>query len=200
LGLVARAGPRRPFHQRLVQNRGWTRFEDYSQGDIAEYAVHSIDIAQRGLGADGRGPVEIFPPDHKTDQPLTYRYANGVVMHQRPGGGFGVDFVGTEGRVVIRDARGSRASFEPEVIGQEPIGDGEVRLEPSDSIKDNFLECIRTRERPVADVAIGASSVMVCLLGGMAIRLGRSLKWDPAKEEFIGDGDRREKRVLPQFW
>jgi len=181
--------PWRPFHQGLVGNRGWTEFQDYSQGHIAEGAVHSIDIAQRGLGADGSGPVEISPPDPKTHQPLTYRYAGGVVMHQRPSMDrcFEVDFVGTEGRVVVSDGRGSRARFQPEAIGQEPIGDGEVRLEPSDSLKDNFLECIRTRRRPVADVTIGASSVMVCLLGGMAIRLGRPLRWDPVQEEFVGD-------------
>ena len=53
----------------------------------------------------------------------------------------------------------------------------------------NWLECIKTRKLPICDVEIGHRSATVCHLGNIAVRLGRSIKWDPVKEEFIGDTD-----------
>ena len=63
----------------------------------------------------------------------------------------------------------------------------------------NFFECLRTRKAPICEPEIGHRSVSVCHLGTIAIRLGRPLSWDPAKEELVGDADasrllRREPR------
>jgi len=49
------------------------------------------------------------------------------------------------------------------------------------------VECIRTRRRPICDVAIGCRSVTVCHLGNLAYWLKRPLKWDPVQEQFVGD-------------
>ena len=51
----------------------------------------------------------------------------------------------------------------------------------------NFFDCVRTRKPPICDAEIGHRSVSVCHLGVIALRLGRKLRWDPAKEEFVGD-------------
>ena len=51
----------------------------------------------------------------------------------------------------------------------------------------NWLECIKTRKRPVADVEIGHRSATVCHLGNIARLLGRRLRWDPIAEVFIDD-------------
>ena len=51
----------------------------------------------------------------------------------------------------------------------------------------NFFECIRSRKQPICDPEIGHRSVSVCHLGVIAIRLGRKLRWNPEKEEFVGD-------------
>jgi hypothetical protein len=53
----------------------------------------------------------------------------------------------------------------------------------------NWLDCIRSRERPVADVEIGHRSVTVCHLAGIARRLGRPLDWDPVAERFVSAPD-----------
>ena len=67
------------------------------------------------------------------------------------------------------------------------------------------MDCIRTRERPICDVEIGARSVTVCHLGNLAYWNRRKLKWDPQKWEFPGDAEankwrdreRREGYQLP---
>ena len=51
----------------------------------------------------------------------------------------------------------------------------------------NFFDCVRTREKPICDAEVGHRSVTVCHLGVIAMRLGRKLKWDPAKEQFVDD-------------
>jgi hypothetical protein len=51
------------------------------------------------------------------------------------------------------------------------------------------LECVRTRQRPVADVETGYRSVSACLVGVIAYRLGRTVKWDSAARTFPGDSE-----------
>jgi len=46
---------------------------------------------------------------------------------------------------------------------------------------------VRTREKPFRDIEIAHRTVTVCHLGNLAYRLGRPLKWDPVKEEIVGD-------------
>jgi hypothetical protein len=100
------------------------------------------------------------------------------------GGRSGVTFVGTKGKVMT--GRG-HCSTEPREIMAEPIRPDEVRLYRSHNHGGDFLNCVRTRKRPVADVEIGCSSVTVCHLGNIAYWLKRPIKWDPVKGEIIGD-------------
>jgi len=51
----------------------------------------------------------------------------------------------------------------------------------------NFLNCVKTREKPICDIEVGFRSVTVCHLGNISLRLGRTLEWDPVKERFFGD-------------
>ena len=136
---------------------------------------------------DGSGPVEIHPPDGKEYGRLTYKYANGVTMyHGGAQGRAGVEFIGPEGRVRVN--RGFIETDPPHLL-EEPIGPNDVRLYESRNHQDNWLECIRTRSKPICDVAIGHRSVSVCHLGNIAYWLKHPLKWDPKEEQFIGDDE-----------
>jgi hypothetical protein len=53
----------------------------------------------------------------------------------------------------------------------------------------NFLDCVRTRQRTICDVEVAHRANSVLLLGGIASRIGRRLKWDPQREEFPGDDE-----------
>ena len=53
----------------------------------------------------------------------------------------------------------------------------------------NFLECIESRQRPVADIEQGYMSATACILANLSMRLGRSLQWDHAKGQVVGDDE-----------
>jgi predicted dehydrogenase len=51
----------------------------------------------------------------------------------------------------------------------------------------NLLENIASRGRPISDIEEGYISATSCILANMSMKLGRSLKWDPAQHEVVGD-------------
>jgi predicted dehydrogenase len=71
----------------------------------------------------------------------------------------------------------------------EPLTETGIKMEPAvqEAHVKNFLDCVRTRQRPVADVEIGHRSVSACHLGVIAYRLGRKVKWDVEREQFPND-------------
>ena len=176
--------PWRPYSPTI--HRGWMAHRDYSGGEMTNWGAHHFDIAQWGVGGDETGPAEIYPPDGKEHKLLTYRYANGVeIVH----GGHplsGVTFVGTEG--IVNTDRWYCKS-EPVAIAKKPIGPNDLHLYVSNNHHDNFLDGVRTRKLPVADIGVIARSITVCHLGNLAYWLNRPLKWDPVKEQFINDAE-----------
>ncbi|MHC4179604.1 MAG: gfo/Idh/MocA family oxidoreductase, partial [Planctomycetota bacterium] len=172
-----------------------------SGGLMTDRGAHDFDIVQWGLGMDEAGPLEIIPPDGKEHKQLTYKYPGGVLMYswQRGWGGGGkpgalVEFKGTQGEVGVW--RGG-IKTDPPALAEQKIAPNEIHLYESHNHQANFLECVRTRRRPAADVAIGASSVNVCHVGNIAYWLNRPLKWDPEKLEFPGDEEANRLRGRP---
>jgi hypothetical protein len=62
----------------------------------------------------------------------------------------------------------------------------------------NFFDCVQTRRKPISDVVGQHRSVSVCHLANISMRLGRKLRWDPAKEQFIGDDEANTWLSRPQ--
>jgi predicted dehydrogenase len=183
--------PMRPYNS-ILSPRGvynhfpqWRRYREYSGGGMTDMGAHHFDIAQWALGMDESGPVEIIPPEDPTATTgVTYRYANGVEMIH--GGEQGCTFEGTDGTLHI--GRGVLEST-PKSIVEEPLGRDDVHLFRSPGHHRNWLDCIRSRQRPVADVEVGARSVTVCHLGNLAYWNRRPLRWDPQKWQFVDDAE-----------
>jgi hypothetical protein len=105
-----------------------------------------------------------------------------------------VKFTGSDGWIFV--SRGEIQASDPDILKIE-LGPSDEHLYKSTHHHLNWLDCIRTRQRPICDVAIGASSVIVCHLGNISMQLGRPLKWDPDKQEFIGDDMANRLRSRP---
>jgi len=167
---------------------GWQRLREYSGGLMTNWGAHGLDMVQWALGTDETGPVEITPHGSEFNSQVSFRYAGGVVVKLQTDGRVlgGGHFIGEKGELVM-----TRGKFNtvPISISQEPLTDSDVRLHQSDNHLQNFIDCIKSRKKCVADVEIGHRTATVCHLSGIARRLGRPLRWDPEKEVFPGDDE-----------
>ena len=179
----------------------WRDYRDYAGGGMTDFGAHHFDIAQWGLGMDHTGPVEVNPPDGKTYDRLTYRYANGVVMYHQGGDPrAAVTFVGDKGSVAVQ--RGSYLRTEPADLINTKFGPNDIHLYESHDHHQNFLDCVRSRQKPICDVEIGCRSASVCHIGNIAYWLKRPLKWNPDTERFVGDeeANRLLRRPMRAPW
>jgi Oxidoreductase family, C-terminal alpha/beta domain/Oxidoreductase family, NAD-binding Rossmann fold len=165
--------PYRPYHQSLIHG-GFRPFRDYSGGGMTDWGAHRFGAAMFATQHHLAGPTDIIPPDGRDHRYLTYRFASGLTMYH--GGSNNITYRGTEGqlpggpsrpasRVDIPGYRGSRGIF----------GD--------------FIHCVKSRERPFREIEIAHRACSVCHLGNIAYALNRPLRWDAAREEFIGDAE-----------
>lgn len=201
------SAPEASYHSKRVSgdyscfNRnGWRCWREYAMGHMADWGAHHFDIAQWGMGMDGNGPVEITPGEGKDAKGLVFKYANGLPLIKQPGPQKGsVQFIGTKGW-----AGASRGGLwvSDEKLRRVKPKEGETKLYVSTDHRQDFLDCVRSRKRPICDVEIGCSSATICALGEIVTLLKRPLKWDHAKGEFIGDAEAQKmvKRDMRAPW
>lgn len=176
----------------------WRNYKEFGGGGMTDWGAHMFDIAQWGLDMDGSGPVMVTPPDK--DHPfLTYQYANGITMTHEPEGNQGLTFVGTEGNVHV--VRG-KLETTPMSLKDKIIGPNEKHVYLSADHYKDFLQAIRNRTKPVADVEIGHRTATVCNIGNIGYELKRPLHWNPHKEEFKNDDEanRLRSREMRKEW
>ena len=189
--------PERKYNEKQVHYL-FRFFWDYSGGQQTNFGAHHLDIAQWGLGMDDSGPTKIegtatFNKDKWFETPetakITYTYANGIPMSCTLGSGGhpgGTTFEGEKGIIFV-----TRGKLEVKIGGEKvdpvKLPAGEVKLAVSNNHHANWLESIKSRKLPVADVEIGHRSATVCHLGNIAVRTGRPIVWDPVTEQIAGD-------------
>jgi len=181
---------------------------EYSGGTMTDWGAHHNDIVLWAVGMDGSGPVSVegkqlvdMIPGGFTaasEYSLTYTYADGVVhecrsttasewhggVKDRTGQQHGIKFHGTKGWIWV--TRGMISASERELL-TEKLPDDAPRVYASPDHMRNFIDCVKSRKAPICPASVGHRSASLCHLGVIAIRLGRKLQWDPAKEQFVGD-------------
>ncbi len=88
------------------------------------------------------------------------------------------------------------ADIKPEPRTQAQKG-GEPAAEPMGHHAQHFLDCIKSRQRSVADVEDGHEVTTACHLANLSMKLGRKLQWDVTKEEVVGDKEANALLVRP---
>ena len=216
--------PKRPFNTyRFHYN--FRFFWDYAGGLMSDWGVHLLDYALEGMNADL--PSRVFSgggkfayPDDAMETPdtlmATYAYKDfNIIWDHACGinhGPFdkkeGLAFFGENGTLVL-----TRAGWEvlPVMVDKTP------RMEAVPFKKGegkglynhvgNFLGCIKSRELPNADIAIGARVAKMSHLANISCRLQREVRWDDTNSLFVGDNEAtalskayyRAPWVLPQI-
>ena len=186
--------------------RYWT---EYSGGTLTDWGAHHNDIALWGIGSaagpesvEGKTLLKPVPGGYTAPAAYeaTFTYAGGVVhkcvsttastitggaAKGQPGElPHGVKFEGADGWLFV--TRGKIEASKPEMLNDK-FGEKELRLPVSNDHMANFFEAVKSRKQPICDAEVGHRSASVCHLAGIAAKLGRKLKWDAAKEEFVGD-------------
>lgn len=212
--------PWAPFNTRRC-TRDWTHIRDYSLGCLSgAWGIHDVDIAQWALDADSSGPVEVeatgeFPKGGLFDTAVAFdavmTYANGTKLHLmdmptalRKRQQFRLQwmamlFEGDEGWIYV-SRNGLHAH--PASLLREVIGPNERQVEKSLNHRRNFLQAVRARSTPISHIEAAVRSDAVCHLADISMRLGRKLRWDPAKEEFAADAqaNRLLARAMRSPW
>jgi hypothetical protein len=142
---------------------------------MTDWGGHKFGAAMFAMKLEDTGPVEVLPPGNG-NQYLTYVFANGIRMyHAKDRRGTDITIKGTNGEAT----RGSRLPI--------PQGFKMKGYKAGGGIRGDFLHCVRTRERPFRDVEYGHRTASVCHLGNIVYQLRRKIKFDPVKEQIIGD-------------
>lgn len=207
-------GPMRPYNS-VLSPRGvhdhfpnWRSYKEYGGGMVCDWGAHHTDIAQWGLGMDESGPVEVHPPDDpKATNGAVLHYANGVrVVHVN---GFGADFFGSEGEVKVnrgqfefyRDGKKIAGFVKREDgslgetlrrVEEEYLKNAKIKLYKSDNHLKDFLNCVKSRKKPITNEIVGGHTAICCHLMNQAYYNHAVIKWNPKKLRFATDGGKPE--------
>ena len=209
--------------QNSYDRPGWLRCEQFGAGMITGWGAHHIDSAHWAMGAEYTGPVEVsgaaeFPKSGLWDVHGKFKteglYADGVRMIISDEFPNGIKFEGSKGWVFVsrgdetvtesdpvvklKDAQALSAS-DPKII-TSIIGPDEIHLYESKDHHGNWLDCVRSRQQPVAPIEVGHRACSTCLVHHIAMKLKRRLFWDPLKERFKNDDEANSMLSRPQRW
>ena len=180
----------RPYNPRLIFD--WMKWRAYSGGLMTNWGAHGVDMIQFALGKSLTGPREVWPLSPGLNGAAAMRYEGGpeVRFDLEKGPLGGAVFTGSKAKLEINRNRlatnpaGFLADAPPPTETTAETGRDWTGPHLSD-----WLDCIKTRGRPNADVEIGHRSVTACHLVNIARRLGRKLTWDAEAERFEGDAE-----------
>jgi predicted dehydrogenase len=171
----------------------WHWFWNWGTGEIGNNGIHGLDVARWGLGVDAPltvssgGGLYVFDDREVPDtQIVTYEFPHAAIVwehrlydkHPMEGLGFGIAFYGDKGVLTI-DEKGWKVSDGVEAGGKATEG--------LSAHLANFVDCVKTRNAPNAEIEIGHLSTRLCHLGNIAQKVGRKLTFDATTESFPGD-------------
>lgn len=191
----------------------WRWFMNYGGGMSTDWGVHMMDIAMLGMSKDQNlvMPTEVsamggrwaFPDDDRTapdTMEAIYRFKSpDFVLHwsikrDHPGlPGHGTEFVSADGRT-LRVWRGGWVILGPD--GKE------LPKEESPAVGDhwrNFVDCVKSRQKPRADLASVAQTTIVCHLSNIALDAGETVRWDNAKMDLAGRAGRNSQAYRREY-
>ncbi len=183
-------------------------FWDYSGGLMTDWGAHMVDVAMWAMGEDPIGAMAAggkygYPKDimetPDTQMSIVQFPSYSLTWEHKLGCGVGpwqrehgVEFHGQNGILVV-DRGGWEVHAETDSEGK-PREYRMMAVPRQGGSRDyhythvrNFIDCVRSREQPTAEVEIGHRSVNACHLANIAVRLQRYVAWDAEKEVIPND-------------
>ncbi|MFN9720239.1 MAG: Gfo/Idh/MocA family protein [Planctomycetota bacterium] len=185
--------------------RNW---HEYSGGKLTDWGAHHVDIACWALGATDTGPSKITPLEFSL--PVEYKDGNPTAVDQYNAatafrikvdmpdnvemiitseGDNGILFEGELGRFFVN--RGKIVGKPVEDLAQNPLPEDANQNVYGGPVPENhtqnFTDCMKSRKQPISDVWSHNRMLEICHLSNIAMRLNRSLSWDPVKREIMND-------------
>jgi predicted dehydrogenase len=152
-----------------TSGNSWRSYVDYSGGGMTDWGAHHFGGATFAVDVRELQPTEIAFKEEGGKQWVELTYPNGIVLtHNKPG----------KDNLQVEGTEGQKREPKP-VPGYKGQG----------GIYGDFIECVKTRERPFRDIELAVNSVAVSHLATIAYQLHRSLKWDAAKQQFVDDAE-----------
>jgi hypothetical protein len=180
--------PLLPYNEQLYTS--FSKYRCYDGGQVTNW-VHALDMVQFALGKDYTGPVELWPdPDYKGEphlRPVRLRYADGTLVSyeipKRKGPDGGAVFAGEDAKLEVNFDKmvTNPPDFIPDAPAPEELADNTI------THLQNWLDCVKTRNTPHADVEIAHRSTSVSHLINICRWVGRRVNWDPENEVFPDD-------------
>jgi predicted dehydrogenase len=191
--------PWRPYNSQYVRG-GWRGFFDFHGGGILEWGAHTVDLCQWAAQKDHTAPVEYVPEGDGA----VCTYDDGLKLVMRVDGWMGMGtcsarYEGDEGWIETGDS--GKFAIYPESLRTEQTVFTRAGTDPTTHLR-NFLDCVKTRKPAHANADVAARSHIVSHAAYIAWQLGRTVKFDPVKEEFLGDDEanRMRSRAMRDPW
>jgi hypothetical protein len=196
--------PWRPYNSTYVRG-GWRGHYDFHTSCIGEWGAHTFAQSQAGIDALTTSAVEYHYVKNASGDGMITKFGNGVQMVLSRGdkywhGSCGMRFEGSEGWVAVADSY-----KEPEVSSSSLLEDGDKLLadymertqRPMNHVR-NFFDCVKSRQTTVANPDVMHHTMSTVHAANICMWLKRDLKYDPVKEEFIGDPEANRLRTRAQ--
>ena len=190
----------RPFNAKQLDGFNFEKGGGLVGGGVLEWGSHCVDLCQWAVG-DDKVPVEYNPPK---DGQIVARYADGVELILResgwiPLGSCPVRFEGETGWVETGDS-GKMVLSSPELLAGRTVA--EIDGYPATFHVRDFLDCVKSRSLPKGNAEAACAAHIACHAANVALSLGRTVKYDEKKHEFIGDdqANRLRSEALREPW
>ena len=190
----------RPFNPKLLDGFNFEKGGGLVGGGVLEWGSHCVDLCQWAVD-DCPPPVEYDPPK---DGQIVCRYASGVELVFRekdwiPLGSCPVRFEGETGWVEAGDS-GKIVLSSPELLAGRTVA--EIGGYPATFHVRDFLDCVKTRGKPKGNADAACNAHIACHAANIALYLGRTVKYDTDRHEFLGDeqANRLRSEALREPW
>jgi predicted dehydrogenase len=192
--------PWRPYNPEYTRG-GWRGHYDFHTSCIGEWGAHTFAQAQAGLGMLHTSPVEYHYVDNSSGDGMMVRFANGAKLVLSRGdkywhGSCGERFEGPEGWLGAADGYEKTEASSPTLLADydKVIHEYRIRTQRPMNHVRNFFDCVKSRQLTVANAEVMHRSMSTVHAANICMWLKRDLKYDPVKEEFVGDAEANRLR------